>query len=585
MKKTKLLSLLLSCSMIAASLPLVASAERDSYSDTAGHWAEASIDRWSEYGIVEGNDGRFEPDASITRGQMATILSNALGLSKTDKNPFTDVDNDAWYAPYVLRCYAAGIMQGDNGKANPDATITRQEAIVMLVRALGIEPIENPDLSAYSDMADIGDWAAPYVAAMISKGIVNGVSDTQLAPISSMTRASVMTVLDRAVVQYINAPGSYELNSQEGIVLVASGDVTLTGTTSANILITQAATDKKVTFDNAKVTGNVTVTAENAKVENNNSTLPEINVIKNENESSVATPSPAPTTKPTSTPKPTRRPSSGGGSSSSSSSVSRGEYLSRFITAAQAYKYDDYSYVGYIAVDVDETNATATIDGEYTAANFNPGAMNDTARFLGALYRANNGLVSKLMYKDVEYTWDPEGTLLGSNWKNADGDTLVSVIVADAQTGTASFEIGVVGYGTITLSINVIDLETVLTAASEFTYDDYNYVVDVEPVVTGNTATINGVYTVENFNPYAMYDTARFLGALYRANNGLVSKLMYKDVEYTWDPEGTLHGSNWKNANDDTLVSVIVDDAQTGTTSFEIGVTGFGTVTLSITIE
>ena len=437
--------------MIVASFPLVASAERDSYSDTAGHWAEASIDRWSEYGIVEGNDGKFEPDTSITRGQMATILSNALGLSKTDKNPFTDVDNDAWYAPYVLRCYAAGIMQGDNGKANPDATITRQEAIVMLVRALGIEPIENPD------MADIGDWAAPYVAAMISKGIVNGVSDTQLAPISSMTRASVITVLDRAVVQYINAPGSYELNSQEGIVLVASGDVTLTGTTSANILITQAATDKKVTFDNAKVTGNVTVTAENAKVENNNSTLPEINVIKNENESGVATPSPAPTTKPTSTPKPTRRPSSGGGSSSSSSSVSRGEYLSRFITAAQAYKYDDYSYVGDIAVNVDKTNATATIDGEYTSANFNPGAMNDTARFLGALYRANNGLVSKLTYKDVEYTWDTEGTLLGSNWKNADGATLVSVIVADAtaQTPATSFVIGVVDFGTVTLSITI----------------------------------------------------------------------------------------------------------------------------------
>lgn len=456
MKKTKLLSLLLSCSMIAASLPLVASAERESYSDTAGHWAEASIDRWSEYGIVEGNDGRFEPDASITRGQMATILSNALGLSKTDKNPFTDVDSDAWYTPYVLRCYTAGIMQGDNGKANPDATITRQEAMVMLVRALGIEPIENPDLSAYSDMADIGDWAAPYVAAMILKGIVNGVSDTQLAPISSMTRASVMTVLDRAVVQYINAPGSYELNSQEGIVLVASGDVTLTGTTSANILITQAATDKKVTFDNAKVTGNVTVTAENAKVENNNSTLPEINVIKNENESSVATPAPAPTTKPTSTPKPTRRPSSGGGSSSSSS-ISRGEYLSRFITAAQAYVYNDYSYVGDIAVDVDKTNTTATINGVYTTANFNPHAMNDTARFLGALYRANDGLVSKLTYKGVEYTWNSEEPLKGSNWENAEGATLVSVIVADAtaETPVTSFEIEVVGFGTITLSSRV----------------------------------------------------------------------------------------------------------------------------------
>ena len=209
--------------------------------------------------------------------------------------------------------------------------------------------------------------------------------------------------------------------------------------------------------------------------------------------------------------------------------------------------------------------------------------MNDTARFLGALYRANNCLVSKLTYKDVEYTWDSDEPLKGSNWKNGD-TTLESVIVADAKAGATSFEIEVVGFGTITLSINVIDLEAVLTAAGNFTYDDYKYVVAVEPVVTGNTATINGVYTTANFNPHAMNDTARFLGALYRANNGLVSKLTYKVVEYTWYSDVILKGSNWENADGATLVSIIVADAQTGATSFEIEVVDFGTITLSITV-
>lgn len=83
--------------------------------------------------------------------------------------------------------------------------------------------------------------------------------------------------------------------------------------------------------------------------------------------------------------------------------------------------------------------------------------MNDTARFLGALYRANNGLVSKLTYKDVEYTWNSEEPLKGSNWENAEGATLVSVIVADAtaEKPVTSFEIEVVGFGTITLSSRV----------------------------------------------------------------------------------------------------------------------------------
>ena len=275
-KARKALSLLLSLVLLCGLCVPSAFAAEGTYSDTQGHWAEEAIERWSEYGIVEGNNGRFNPNASLTRAQMAKVLANTLGLAETAANPFSDVSESDWFAPYVLRCYAAGVMMGDNGKANPNATITRQQAMVMLCRALGIAPVKNPDLSAFTDSDKVGAWAAPYVAAMVESGIVGGIGNGQLAPGGNLSRAALMTILDRSIVQYINAPGTYELTDKVGIILVAAGKVTLTGKTPANILVTPAADGSTLTFDKATVTGSITVQADNAKITSKNSKLPDI---------------------------------------------------------------------------------------------------------------------------------------------------------------------------------------------------------------------------------------------------------------------------------------------------------------------
>lgn len=278
MKRTntkKILSILLSLAMLCGLAVPTAFAADSRYNDTTDHWAETAIERWSDYGIIEGYGDAFKPDNSITRGQMATILSKTLGLTEEAENPFSDISADDWYAPYVLRCYKAGIMLGDNGKANPDAKITRQEAMTMFCRAFGIKADETADLTSFKDSGAIAEWALPYVFALINGGIVSGVSSDMIAPADSMSRASLVTILDRAVVQYINTSGEYDLTDKDGIILVTAGDTTLKGETKADILITQAADGKAVTFKDATVTGAVTVQAD-TKIITNNAKLPEI---------------------------------------------------------------------------------------------------------------------------------------------------------------------------------------------------------------------------------------------------------------------------------------------------------------------
>lgn len=260
--------------MVTSPSPLIAA--NSPYSDIKGHWAEEAITRWSKYNVVAGFGEEFKPDGVLTRAQMATILSNLLGLTKESvKNPFRDVANDAWYKTYILRCYEAGVMSGDGVNANPEAFVTRQEAMTMLCNALGIAPVQGADLSAFTDGGTTASWAVPYVAAMVKAGYVGGVGDGKLAPVGEMTRAASMTVLNNAVVQYINEAGEYTLTDEEGIILVASGDVTLTGETSANILVTHAADGKTVKFSKAAVKGSITVQADNATITNNLSNLPD----------------------------------------------------------------------------------------------------------------------------------------------------------------------------------------------------------------------------------------------------------------------------------------------------------------------
>lgn len=261
--------------MVTSPAPLISS--YSPYSDIKGHWAEDAITRWSEYNVVAGFGSEFKPDGVLTRAQMATILSNLLGLTKeSEKNPFKDVAGDAWYKTYILRCYEAGVMSGDGVNANPETLVTRQEAMTMLCKALGIAPIQGDDLSAFADGEATASWAVPYVAAMVKAGYVGGVGDGKLAPVGEMTRAASMTVLNNAVVQYINEAGEYTLTNEEGIILVASGDVTLTGETKASILVTHAADGKTVKFNKATVTGTVTVQADNATITNSLSNLPEL---------------------------------------------------------------------------------------------------------------------------------------------------------------------------------------------------------------------------------------------------------------------------------------------------------------------
>lgn len=262
--KRKILSLILVFAMTVSLLTVGTGAVEPTYGDTAGHWAESSIERWSGHGIIQGSNGQFDPNGQLTCAQLATILAKLLKLPAAKDAGFTDNTADAWYYDAINRCAAAGILNGNgDGTVTPEAPITRERAMVMLARALGIEPIRKPDLTKYTDAAQVSAYAQGYVAALIEAGIVGGVTADQLAPQANINRASTVTILDRAIGTYADKAGATVKADGKGIVLVVADDVTVTGSVDKLLV---PANDIEVTVKGGKNIDDITVSGDNSKV-------------------------------------------------------------------------------------------------------------------------------------------------------------------------------------------------------------------------------------------------------------------------------------------------------------------------------
>ncbi len=239
-----------------------------------------------------------------------------------------------------------------------------------------------------------------------------------------------------------------------------------------------------------------------------------------------------------------------------------------------------YAYVGDISFD-DTTN---TYHGIYTPAQFlDKRATFDLARLLGALHRQDGSTVQSITFNEKVYTWkfDPPDhpELKGSNWRDENMKTLVSqvsdmVIAGDIVEEQAITMVVTDGHNTETIIFkftvtNTLDAE--IGSGFDYEYDPaYNYVGAREFDDSNNIYTVT--YDETQVAPHAMNDLARYLGALYRQDGATVRSIEYKGVTYTWDAEGTLVGSNWKDADGKTLVSVITADFLSGTINPDVGI-------------
>ncbi len=168
------------------------------FADLAGYtWAKESIESLASKGIIAGKgDGNFGPGENLTREQAIKIIVLALGLDKVTENTdvFADENAGAWYCDYlaIARDHAIANGVGDNmfGIGN---TITRQDFVTLLYRAIKTNS-ENANLS-FLDKDEIAPYSKDAVAYFSSNGIVNGYTDGTFKPGNYVTRAEAAKIV------------------------------------------------------------------------------------------------------------------------------------------------------------------------------------------------------------------------------------------------------------------------------------------------------------------------------------------------------------------------------------------------------
>ena len=184
--------------VLAASLVLVP--VKAVSTDLADHWAAEVVTRWQDNNLIKGYpDGTFRPDNQVTRAEFVTMMNNALGFTEEGHANFTDVSTDDWFYKAVSIAAAKGYCSGyEDGSFHPNSTITRQEAAVMIARAMSLEG-ERSGLSKFTDAADIAGWAEDGIAGVLEAGCMSGYPDGSFAPGRSITRAEAVASLDRVM--------------------------------------------------------------------------------------------------------------------------------------------------------------------------------------------------------------------------------------------------------------------------------------------------------------------------------------------------------------------------------------------------
>lgn len=146
-------------------------------------------------------DGYFRPDETATRATIVEAIWRAAGKPEAGKDAtgFSDVKKGASYEQAVLWAKEQGIAAGMSGKFVPNGTLTREQLAVMLCRALAPEAEGGAaGLAGFDDAGKISDWAYGAMGWAVRTGLIGGKSKQTIAPQDAVTRAELAVILQRA---------------------------------------------------------------------------------------------------------------------------------------------------------------------------------------------------------------------------------------------------------------------------------------------------------------------------------------------------------------------------------------------------
>ena len=177
------------------------------FTDVAGNWAERYIGQAAALGLIEGYEGKYRPNDTMTRAEFVTILWRAMGEPKPAKAAsFSDLTQN-WYLDAVAWAEENAVVNGmGEGQFAPNGTVTREQMVTIFHRMAGT-PVGMEAMltgvydSQYSDSGTVGSWARSALYWSIYNGIYCGTTSeeigSRLEPKLPATRAQIAVMIVR----------------------------------------------------------------------------------------------------------------------------------------------------------------------------------------------------------------------------------------------------------------------------------------------------------------------------------------------------------------------------------------------------
>lgn len=170
-----------------------------------GDWFYENVGYVYENGLMNGvSETLFEPNGTVTRGMIVTILHRLEGEPESDYDmPFTDMAEQQWYAGAVRWAAGEGIVNGvSETEFAPNSAVTREQFAAILWRyaqSKGYDVSASADLTGFLDYGQISEYALPALQWAVGAGVMSGRGDGILAPQGTATRAEAAAMLMRFV--------------------------------------------------------------------------------------------------------------------------------------------------------------------------------------------------------------------------------------------------------------------------------------------------------------------------------------------------------------------------------------------------
>lgn len=174
------------------------------FQDMIDHPAQEAVERLNAAGFVSGTSpNQYDPDRPVTRQELVLVFGKALDLEEgsveyiVEEKPQDWEEVSSWAQDSMAIALEHRIITGhSDGGIRPKDHATREEGLVMLVKALDLEMEEEIE-PLYRDAHEISQWAVPAVNALVEKEVLEPSAEMDLSPNRNLTRGEMAILLDR----------------------------------------------------------------------------------------------------------------------------------------------------------------------------------------------------------------------------------------------------------------------------------------------------------------------------------------------------------------------------------------------------